>query len=137
MQDVRREVLLLRSVFGSKPVEKITYDDLRRFKNKRLATPIVRDVWEKYEVVGKDDKKKTKKRKVKKTTARSFASVHRELARMRRILNIAVRQGWLKQNPFNSGEPLIQTTLERERVRIATFDEEKRLLANARAGASI
>src|SRR5205085_7291994 len=35
---------------------------------------------------------------------------------------------FILRNPFNCGEPLIQSSLERRRERILTIDEEKRLL---------
>jgi integrase len=47
---------------------------------------------------------------------------------LRRILNVALREGWIKKNPFNGGEPLIVVSFERRRDRILTLDEERRLL---------
>jgi integrase len=44
------------------------------------------------------------------------------------MLNIAMREGWIKQNPFASGESLISLADERKRERILTRDEERRLL---------
>lgn len=45
------------------------------------------------------------------------------------MFNIAVRQGWLNQNPFGRGEQLVVTRRETVRNRMLTFDEEARLLA--------
>jgi integrase len=54
--------------------------------------------------------------------------VNRELALLRRMLNIATREGWLLKNPFNAGDPLINLADERKRERILTREEEARLL---------
>lgn len=62
---------------------------------------------------------------------RSVACVNRELSKLRRLLNIAYREGWITRNPFTAGdrgEPLIGTANERKRDRILTRDEEQRLL---------
>ena len=48
---------------------------------------------------------------------------------MRRLLNIAEREGWILRNPMRSGDPLISIADERKRKRIFTRDEELRLLA--------
>jgi len=44
------------------------------------------------------------------------------------MLNIALREGWIKQNPFNAGETRISLADERPRERILTREEERRLL---------
>src|SRR5437868_5941731 len=59
---------------------------------------------------------------------RSITSVNRELALLRRMFNVAYREGWLLKNPFHSGEPLISLADEVKRERILTRDEEARLL---------
>ena len=48
---------------------------------------------------------------------------------MRRLLNIAEREGWILRNPMRSGDPLISIADERKRKRILTRDKELRLLA--------
>ena len=83
----------------------ITYGDLLRFKEERLKTRTVRG------------------------GERAIASVHRELELLHRILTVAVREGWLLQNPFNAGDPLISKADEKKRERILTVEEERRLLA--------
>jgi integrase len=60
--------------------------------------------------------------------ARSIASVNRELALLRRMLNVAQSQGWILQNPFKAGDPLISIADEKQRERILTREEETRLL---------
>jgi integrase len=60
---------------------------------------------------------------------RSVAAVNRELEKLRRLLNIAEREGWILRNPMRSGDPLISVADERKRERILTRDEELRLLS--------
>lgn len=99
-----RDLPNLRSAFEGRKVRSITYSDLEHYKAQRLATPTRYD------------------------SQRSIAAVNRELALLRRMLNIALREGWLMKNPFTSGDPLICLADERKRERILTRDEEARLL---------
>ena len=94
----------LRCHFDQKRIRAITYQDLRTFKAERLRTLSRR------------------------RSQRSIASVHRELTLLRRIFNVAVREGWMLRNPFHAGDPLISVADERQRERILTIDEERRLL---------
>lgn len=94
----------LRAAFDRKRLRSITYGDIRAYKLNRLQTKTQYD------------------------RPRSLASVHRELALLRRMLNIAVRESWLLKNPFTAGEPLISLADERRRERILTREEEARLL---------
>lgn len=91
--------------FGKRIVRDITYDDLLTFRAARLKTP-------------KPNKGQ-----------RSITTINRELACLRRIFNIAVRQDWIIKNPFNRGESLIEVSAERQRERILTIEEEQRLLS--------
>jgi integrase len=59
---------------------------------------------------------------------RTIATVNRELACLRRILNIAEREGFIPRNPFRSGDSLISAADEVKRERVLTHDEEARLL---------
>lgn len=93
----------LRAAFDRKR-RSITYGDIRAYKLNRLQTKTQYD------------------------RPRSLASVHRELALLRRMLNIAVRESWLLKNPFTAGEPLISLADEMRRERILTREEEARLL---------
>lgn len=97
-------VKMFCSYFGNRKIREITYDDLFLFRNKRLKTP-------------KSNKGQ-----------RSITTVNRELACLRRMFNIALRQDWIIKNPFNRGESLIDVSAERQRERILTLDEEHRLL---------
>lgn len=94
-----------REYFGRQRLREITYGDIYSYRSERLKTQT------KY------------KRPLR------LASMNRELAVLRRMLNIALRQGWVSKNPFNAGEPLIIVSGERKRERILTVEEEVRLLA--------
>ncbi len=93
-----------RLYFGSRNLSKINYGDILNYRNYRL-------------------KIQTHYKK-----PRTIATMNRELAYLRRIFNIALRQDWITKNPVNSGESLIDVSAERRRERILTLDEEKRLL---------
>ncbi len=87
LQDWKRRknmVKMFCTYFGNCKVREITYDDLLTFRTARLKTP-----------------KKNKQQ-------RSITTVNRELACLRRIFNIALRQDWIIKNPFNRGECLIE-----------------------------
>ena len=101
----KSQIKVLRAYFGKKRVRRITYADLRDFRAARLTTK----------------SKRTDKHL-------SIGSVNRELSCLRRMFNVAVTEGWIIRNPFNSGPPLISTADERRRERILTADEEKALL---------
>lgn len=95
------EVKPLQSYFGARKIQQITYGDIRNYKQHRLTNP------------------------TKQGKQRSIATVNKELGKLRRMFNIAVREQWLPRNPFSNGESLIST--ETPRTRILTFDEEQRL----------
>jgi integrase len=101
----RRILEVLINHFGKWHLRSITYSDIAQFRIARLNT------------------------KTRRGTQRTIATVHRELALLRRVLNVAVRNGWLTRNPFNCGEPLINPGDEKQRERILTPEEENRLLA--------
>jgi integrase len=98
-------IVPLKMYFGQKRLRSLTYDDLRAFRLHRLQSP-TRD-----------------------GRTRSIASVNREMALLRRMLNIAQAEGWIIRNPFKAGEALISTADEKQRERILTSEEEERLLA--------
>jgi integrase len=97
------EVKPLQEYFGKRKINQITYGDIRTYKQTRLGA------------------------KTRNGNQRSLASVNKELGKLRRMFNIAVREQWLKRNPFNNGESLI--SVETHRLRILSRDEEKRLFA--------
>jgi integrase len=93
-----------RSYFGKMKLRQVTYSEILSYRNKRLEIPTH------YK------------------RARTIATMNRELAYLRRVFNIALRQGWITRNPVNCGESLIDVSAERRRERTLTMDEEKRLL---------
>jgi integrase len=95
----------LRQHLGRRLLREITHGDIRLLRAERLKT------------------------KTKANKQRSIASVNRELSFLRRILNVAQREGWIIRNPFNSGDSLISIADEQKRERILTLEEEARLLA--------
>jgi len=60
---------------------------------------------------------------------RTIASVNRELSLLRRMLNVAQREGWILRSPFAAGDSLISSADENKRERILTREEESKLLA--------
>lgn len=102
---VRGYVNVLLEYFGKQKLRSITYEDLLTFRNTRLKTP------------------------THQSEQRSIATVNREMAYLRRLLNIAERNGWISKNPFKCGDSLIHIADEKKRERILTREEEAKLLA--------
>lgn len=95
----------LTDYFGHKLIRAIKAGDLESFKRKRLNSTTIYG------------------------TTRKIASVNRELAIMRTVLNFAVQNEWLLKNPFVSCPGIISLSAEVKRERVLGFDEESRLLA--------
>lgn len=91
----------LKAHFEARKIKSITYGDIRTYKQIRLSTP------------------------TKHGNQRGVATVNKELNKLKRMLNIAVREQWLSRNPFNNGESLIEQ--EEHRSRVLSIEEEKRL----------
>jgi integrase len=104
---------VLREHFGNHRLRSITYGQIELFKAERLATPVI---------------SRKKKPKAPKRRPRTVAAVQRELQLLRAMLNYAVRERWLRENPFTAGKGLISSADERQRERILTKEEEARLL---------
>jgi integrase len=107
LRDVQRPLACLlhfRAYFGKKKLKEITYGDIYAYRSLRLQTLTH------YQ------------------RPRSIADWNREASVLRRMLNIALREGWITKNPFHAGEPLIIVSFERRRERILTLDEERRML---------
>ena len=102
---VRGYLKVFRQHFGRQKLKAITYEHLRSYRIERLGTS------------------------TQQSAQRSLATVNRELAYLRRILNIAERNGWISKNPFKKGDALIHACDEVKRERILTREEEWRLLA--------
>jgi len=101
----RQILVVLTGHFGKRQLKTISYSEIERFRSLRLSA------------------------KTKHGSQRSITTVNRELALLRRVLNVAVRNGWVLRNPFTSGDPLIHPGDEKARERIITAEEEARLLA--------
>jgi integrase len=102
---VRGYARALNAFFEDRAIGSIAYTDLESYKSLRLRG------------------------KTRRGKGRSLASVHRELALLRRLFNIAEREGWIAKSPFRRGEPLISVAQERKGTRVLSFEEEVRLLA--------
>jgi integrase len=87
--------------FGSRKIKTITYGDIRTYRQVRFTTP------------------------TKHGTQRSIAAVNKELGKMKRMFNIAVREQWLNRSPFDNGESLMGGEVHRNRI--LTLEEEARL----------
>lgn len=90
--------------FGQRPLVGISYNDLREYKLHVESIPA-------------------------RGHRRSVADTNHHLKQVRRLLNVAIEQGWLAVNPFSRGRALIVSSFEAERTRILTREEEARLLA--------
>lgn len=97
-------VKLFRAYFGKMKIREISYEHILAYRSYRMTIP-------------------THYKK-----PRNIATMNRELSCLRRVFNVAIRRGWLSQNPLSMGESLINVSAERRRERILTLDEEKRLL---------
>jgi integrase len=91
--------------FKKKPIRNIRPHDIEKFKQERLS---------KETRLGKE---------------RKIASVNRELSTLRAMLNFALRNDWIIQNPCLKVEKLVSVSLEVERDRILSFEEESRLFS--------
>jgi len=95
----------LKDHFGSRRLRSITHGDVRQFRSARL------------------------KQKTRSEGQRSIATVNRELSMLRRMFNVAQREGWILRNPFAAGDSLISAADEKKRERILTREEEAALLS--------
>src|ERR1041384_2198576 len=79
----------MRAFFGRRRLSSITYTDLVNFRSHRLKTPTRADIARHEQALKTDPKAKL-------TPTRTIATVNRELALLRRMLNVAHREGWIK-----------------------------------------
>src|SRR5262249_40735709 len=97
----------LEVFFGKKRLRAIRYQDLERFKEERLMTPVRRGEFE---------------------SPRSLADCNRALQLARHLFEIARRESWIVVNPFSQGPPLISLSDEVKRLRLLSEVEETDLL---------
>jgi integrase len=101
----RKELEFLRAFFSdSMPLERLTYGELERFRAIRFTT---------------DTKRKRPP---------AVGTVNRDLAVLRSMVRIALRDGWIARDPFADGPPLILRSAERKRERVLSREEEARIL---------
>ncbi len=105
LDSMRYYLAALLEHFAAKPIRNLKPSEIEFFKNKRL------------------------KQWTRQGKPRKIASVNRELALLRTMLNFAVQNGWLIQNPFTKTKGIIAISAEVERNRILSFDEESKLLS--------
>jgi integrase len=117
----RAAVNALKAYFGKRRLQSIRYSDIRAYRAARLKEPTRGDVARHSREVKRNAKAQVK-------VTRTIATVNRELSKLRRMFNIAQREGWIRTNPFATGESLISLADERKRERILTREEERRLL---------
>ena len=121
-----------RDYFGRRSLRTIAYADLADFRSQRLKTPTRGDMARHAAALKEYQKARKQKHKVERPqliVTRTIATVNRELALLRRMLNVAQREGWIARNPLSLGESLISVADEKKRERILTREEETRLLA--------
>ncbi|MGH9761557.1 MAG: tyrosine-type recombinase/integrase [Blastocatellia bacterium] len=109
--DTDRKLERLCEKIGSLPLRSITVTTLKSYRDTRLQEPDQRFV-----------KSGTIRQK-------SITSVNREMALLRRLLNVAQQEGWLLANPFSKARGLISAADETKRERVLSLEEEVRLLA--------
>jgi len=118
---LKSAVKALRQHFGKKPIRLIKASDIEDFKNKRIATPVVKLVNEFKQVYNPKTKRtKTIKVKVEHCHPRSIATVNREMQQLKAMLNFAIQNDWLILNPFAKCKGIISTALETKRDRVLT-----------------
>lgn len=114
--EVKRIVEILVEHFGSKRIRSITHGDIVQFKTKRLDTPV------------KPPKTKKKAPNAAPPRQRSIATVNRELTVLKRMLSIALREGWILRHPFSGSDTIISAADETKRTRTLSRQEEELLL---------
>mgnify|MGYP001447633776 CR=1 FL=1 len=125
-----------RGYFGRRPLRSITYADIADFRSERLKTRTRGDLARYDEALKQHEKAPKPRHKVEPPelrVTRSIATANRDLALLRRMLNVAKREGWIISNPFNMGESLISVADEKKRERILTRPEESSLLGACNA----
>lgn len=109
------QLKFLTEFFGKMKVIEIEYDDLIRYKDWRIETPI--------------------QLKNGLTKMRSPATVKRELALLSKMFTTLKRQGKITVSPFERGETILPgAEIETERLRVLSPEEEKKLFSACDVG---
>lgn len=114
---VKSYLKVLRQFFGKHRIGAITTANLRAYRQWRLEIGSRR-----AEVIASGDFKAVK-----------LTTINRELQTMRMMMNYAFAQGWITRDIFQ-GSKVIVAAAEKERTRVMTEDEERRLLAACELG---
>lgn len=111
LNTLRKYISDYKEQFGNPDLERITYEDIRRYAEKLATTPIV-----------------SPKGKVRMP---KYSTLNKKLGFLRHILYVGTQLKWLDDNPFTLGDKrLIDPSAEIPRDRALTFDEEELLLAS-------
>lgn len=106
----------LLSFFGDKPLDKITPEEVERYKTSRAAE---------YKTVrGKDKKRVQTKQRLRPAT------VNRELACLRAMFNHAIKGDVPLRNPISKTAAKVLRE-DNEQTRVLTYDEQGKYLAKA------
>lgn len=133
VKPVETYVKIAIEYFNKKLIRSIKPRDIEAFRNTRLNTPVEIEIKQREKKLNEKTKRmKYFVTKVKRVTERKLSSVNRELATLRRILNFAVNEGWLFNNPFSKTDKIISNASERPRERVLDYQEEKRLIAECK-----
>lgn len=114
---VKSYLKVLRQYFGKQKIGEISTANLRAYRQWRLKIGSRR-----AEVIASGKFKAVK-----------LTTVNRELQTMRMMMNHALAQGWITRDIFH-GSKVIVAAAEKERTRVMSEDEERRLLAACERG---
>jgi integrase len=127
LRNMKSLLSILRRELGTTELRKMNANFLVDFRRRRINAPVsCRRCMAKPEHASqhKADEQPGK---------RTMTTVHRELMLLNQMLNVAVREDWIRKNPFGGfprGKSLIQVKrFEPPRERVMTPDEEQRILA--------
>lgn len=126
VKPVETYVKIATDYFGNRKLRKLKRSDIEDFKRIRLNTPVNREVNEKVWFEDENGKKKSRIEKRIKTTPRKVASVNRELATLRAMLNFAQEEGYILKNPFPA--KAISGAAEVERDFPFSNEDERKLM---------
>ncbi len=114
---VKSYLKVLREYFGKQRIGEITTANLKAYQQWRLKIGSRR-----AEVIASGKFQPVK-----------LATINRELQTMRMMMNHALAQGWITRDIFH-GSKVIVAAAEKERTRVMSEDEERRLLAACELG---
>ncbi len=115
--------------FGRKIIREIKTSDVKAYKVKRLNTPVEIEITVKDRIVNDDGKSKIVSQKAIQQRPRKIASVNRELQLLRSIFNFAKNDKLIADNPLEGIKDLISASVEVQRDKVLSREEETRLLA--------